>query len=75
VPLWAGRRGDPHGRDPDPGLLELTVADVFRALADLDAEEATFAGTTPSSPEPLVARTFLQLLKKRISAAATDVMH
>lgn len=75
VPLWAGRRGDPHGRDPDPGLLELTVADVFRALADLDAEEATFSGTTPSSPEPLVARTFLQLLKKRISAAATDVMH
>jgi len=51
------------------------VADVFRALADLDAEEATFSGTTPSSPEPLVARTFLQLLKKRISAAATDVMH
>lgn len=30
--LWAGRRGDPHGREPDPGLLEITVADVLDAL-------------------------------------------
>jgi ADP-heptose:LPS heptosyltransferase len=31
--LWAGRRGDPHGTEPDPGLLEITVADVVEALA------------------------------------------
>jgi ADP-heptose:LPS heptosyltransferase len=29
--LWTGRRGDPHGGEPDPGLLELTVADVAAA--------------------------------------------
>jgi ADP-heptose:LPS heptosyltransferase len=33
--LWAGRRGNPHGLVPDPGLLELDVADVLVALADL----------------------------------------
>jgi ADP-heptose:LPS heptosyltransferase len=31
--LWAGRRGDPHGRRPDPGLLEIKPADVIGALA------------------------------------------
>ena len=30
--LWAGRRGDPHGREVDPGLLELTPTDVLDAL-------------------------------------------
>lgn len=35
VALWAGRRGDPHGEAVDPGLLEITVADVERALASL----------------------------------------
>jgi ADP-heptose:LPS heptosyltransferase/uncharacterized protein YjbJ (UPF0337 family) len=30
--LWAGRRGDPHAHTPDPGLLEITVADVLAAL-------------------------------------------
>jgi ADP-heptose:LPS heptosyltransferase len=30
--LWAGRRGDPHGAAPDPGLLEIQVADVLSAL-------------------------------------------
>jgi ADP-heptose:LPS heptosyltransferase/uncharacterized protein YjbJ (UPF0337 family) len=29
--LWAGRRGDPHARTPDAGLLEITVADVLAA--------------------------------------------
>jgi ADP-heptose:LPS heptosyltransferase len=38
-PLWAGRRGDPHASEPDPGLLELTVDDVLDALRDL-ADEA-----------------------------------
>lgn len=30
-PLWAGRRGDPFGAGPDPGLLELSVRDVLDA--------------------------------------------
>jgi ADP-heptose:LPS heptosyltransferase len=33
--LWAGRLGDPHADAPDPGLLEIGVADVVRALAGL----------------------------------------
>jgi ADP-heptose:LPS heptosyltransferase len=33
--LWAGRTGDPHGRSADDGLLEIDVADVTAALADL----------------------------------------
>jgi ADP-heptose:LPS heptosyltransferase len=31
--LWAGRRGDPHAATPDPGLLEITVADVLAAVS------------------------------------------
>jgi ADP-heptose:LPS heptosyltransferase len=30
--LWAGRRGDPHAERPDPGLLDITPADVIREL-------------------------------------------
>jgi ADP-heptose:LPS heptosyltransferase len=30
--LWTGRRGDPHAERPDPGLLEITPADVIREL-------------------------------------------
>ena len=44
--LWAGRRGDPHARTPDPGLLEITEADVLEALAALEpsaADRATAA--------------------------------
>lgn len=33
--LWAGGRGDPHGPDPDPALLELTVTDVLDATERL----------------------------------------
>ncbi len=32
VPLWAGKLGDPHGAEVDPGLLEISVADVLAAL-------------------------------------------
>jgi hypothetical protein len=32
--LWTGSLGDPHGDEPDPGLLSITVDDV---LATLDA--------------------------------------
>ena len=38
--LWAGRRGDPHGTAPDPGLLQIGVVDVLDALAALDGLEA-----------------------------------
>ncbi|HLI36461.1 MAG TPA: glycosyltransferase family 9 protein [Streptosporangiaceae bacterium] len=31
VALWAGRRGSPLGAGPDPGLLEIGVADVLAA--------------------------------------------
>jgi ADP-heptose:LPS heptosyltransferase len=30
--LWAGHEGDPHAAVVDRGLLEITVADVLRAL-------------------------------------------
>jgi hypothetical protein len=29
--LWAGRTGDPHAAVVDPGLCEITVADVVTA--------------------------------------------
>ena len=32
IALWSGRGGDPHGRDPDPGLLALEVDEVTAAL-------------------------------------------
>jgi ADP-heptose:LPS heptosyltransferase len=36
--LWAGHRGDPHGTEPDPGLLLLSTDDVLGAArAMLDA--------------------------------------
>jgi uncharacterized protein YjbJ (UPF0337 family) len=30
--LWAGRRGDPHAKAPDAGLLAISVEDVLAAL-------------------------------------------
>lgn len=32
VALWAGHRGDPHGAEVDPGLLEISVGQVLAAL-------------------------------------------
>jgi ADP-heptose:LPS heptosyltransferase len=40
VALWAGRRGDPHGPVPDPGLLAVGVDDVLAALERLPPEAA-----------------------------------
>jgi ADP-heptose:LPS heptosyltransferase len=40
VALWAGHVGDPHGHEPDRGLLELTVADVVLALRGLPTRRA-----------------------------------
>jgi ADP-heptose:LPS heptosyltransferase len=36
--LWAGRTGDPHASDPDPGLLDIGVAEVLDALAGQRAD-------------------------------------
>lgn len=38
-PLWKGRTGDPHAREPDGGLLDVEVVEVLDALAELDALE------------------------------------
>jgi ADP-heptose:LPS heptosyltransferase len=35
--LWAGRRGDPHAAEPDPGLLAITVDDVLARLTPAPA--------------------------------------
>jgi len=35
--LWTGGRGDPHASEPDPGLLDLSVADVLAAARRLPA--------------------------------------
>jgi ADP-heptose:LPS heptosyltransferase len=40
VVLWAGRRGDALGDAPDPGLLEISAADVIRASERLGAFES-----------------------------------
>jgi ADP-heptose:LPS heptosyltransferase len=41
VVLWAGRCGDPHADEPDPGLLQITVPAVVAALAALPAHRLT----------------------------------
>jgi hypothetical protein len=33
--LWSGRSGDPHAVATDPGLLEISVAEVLQALGEL----------------------------------------
>ncbi|MEA2485182.1 MAG: hypothetical protein QOD46_293 [Actinomycetota bacterium] len=35
VALWAGHAGDPHGNQPDAGLLEIEAPSVIQALSDL----------------------------------------
>ena len=42
--VWAGSTGDPHGSQPDPGLLEIGVADVVHAI------DRSPALTTPAEP-------------------------
>ena len=46
--LWSGRRGDPHGSRPDPGLVELLVDDVLAALRDLPERAADEARRVPA---------------------------
>jgi ADP-heptose:LPS heptosyltransferase len=35
--LWAGHRGDPHGADPDQGLLRIPTSAVLETLSGLEA--------------------------------------
>ncbi|MBV9196880.1 MAG: glycosyltransferase family 9 protein [Solirubrobacterales bacterium] len=51
--LWAGRRGDPHGERPDPGLLSISPEQVLDALAGLarPAQAATTADASEISSE------------------------
>ncbi|MFI9594874.1 glycosyltransferase family 9 protein [Nonomuraea sp. NPDC052265] len=35
VALWAGRKGDPHGQRPDPGLLKIEVSEVVDAALEV----------------------------------------
>jgi ADP-heptose:LPS heptosyltransferase len=46
--LWAGRRGDPRGARPDPGLLALGVDDVVAALDALPHAPVSPAGASGS---------------------------
>ncbi|MBW0101321.1 glycosyltransferase family 9 protein [Pseudonocardia sp. KRD-291] len=45
VTLWSGRRGDPHARRADPGLLELGVDDVLAAVTTQLDRHAARGGT------------------------------
>lgn len=45
VVLWRGSRGDPHAERPDPGLLQIKVADVLDALERLPAPARASAGS------------------------------
>jgi hypothetical protein len=65
IALWAGRFGNPHGVQCDPGLLELTVDDVLAALARLSerfdgAAHSLYRPHPSARPAPgLVPRTGL----------------
>jgi ADP-heptose:LPS heptosyltransferase len=43
--LWAGRLGDSHGTEPDPGLLAIEADHVLAALAALDDASVLTAGS------------------------------
>ncbi|HEV2760320.1 MAG TPA: glycosyltransferase family 9 protein [Acidimicrobiales bacterium] len=45
IALWAGRLGDPHGTEADPGLLRITVDDVCAALAQAEPITSTMRST------------------------------
>jgi len=45
VALWAGRRGDAHADEPNPGLLEIRVTDVVGALDGVAAAAAMSASS------------------------------
>lgn len=43
ISLWAGRSGDPHGKEVDPSLAEITVGDVLAALDRLPPASSVHA--------------------------------
>jgi ADP-heptose:LPS heptosyltransferase len=47
--IWTGRTGDPHAGAPDPGLLEIGVADVVGAIDELDAAYPEAASTVSTT--------------------------
>lgn len=51
--LWAGRTGDPHATEPDPGLLAITADEVLAALDGLGYPGASHptgsVGTCPTT--------------------------
>jgi ADP-heptose:LPS heptosyltransferase len=44
--LWTGLHGDPHGDEPDPGLLEVTPERVLGEIEALRASRPAYAGTS-----------------------------
>lgn len=52
--LWSGKRGDPHGDRPDPGLLEIRPEEVLAALREVrPADRAPeTAGSTGARERP-----------------------
>lgn len=46
--LWAGHRGDPHGAEPNPGLLSLSVEQVLAAARSLPSSGWTERRVSPS---------------------------
>ena len=52
VGLWAGRRGDAHASEPDPGLLEIGVRDVLQAVRALPGSGRRDSWASPTrSPD------------------------
>ena len=45
IALWAGQLGDPHGTEPDPGLLRIAVDDVCAALGQARPITSTIRST------------------------------
>jgi ADP-heptose:LPS heptosyltransferase len=62
VVLYRGGRGDPHADAPDPGLLEITVADVLAVTRD------RFPAHTPGRPRAWESATRSQAASRRLPA-------
>ena len=49
ITIWKGRRGDPNGGSPDPGLLEISVDEVLDALQRLPSGAELSEAATPAA--------------------------
>jgi ADP-heptose:LPS heptosyltransferase len=54
VPLWAGTTGDTFANHPDPGLLQITPADVLTAAATALRRTALRRSHAPADPPGLL---------------------